>query len=1114
MKVLLLKELLALYDTRKSIWRRASGVDPNKVTLLKGLAGQEVEVDRDLTPQELYEVFVLLLPPKGSSRQLPKAAEFLFNNIRAHSKNEYNAAALLHSATPSFFNEENFSALMQHFHHIEKIMEIWGGLPPQLRTKESLELLQDQVDYLDEISKSLLNYPMSGRYMLVDPTPENFLKICFTSLLSSTTSYAGYGTPEIVIKDFPIHLLTLVNLKNLRDVFIPPKEAAYENRNHYMAKAKILRNDIMKSIILLPKSLRTQESFELLCRKKHVIDASSQFRNLPLEFQTFENLSSLLSIKQNALVIGTFRGLAPGLQTQENFINLIVTAKNCQDGKTFLGVYFNWETFPPALQTLDNFTMLHKKNDKLNQVYHLTRYFRDLGIEGTQENFIKLLSLKFTSNDTHDLETFSVDFFNRLCTNDIINNDLTRLNKAGKAWKLFPKNLKTEVNFDLLVRSEIDKGENAEAIHFLFSSMIENLRTQENFNEIISQAKIIKSFLDVPIGKEIVRVIAQIGRFVGQEIFSYIINIAKLDEHAANLTLYKQFSSTDFIFRHTPAQFRTQENFNIIFNNAANSPDFGSLPEAWELLRLLPQVPPHLFGQNLFNLVVDLAQAANQAARTAGLNRIRAHVEQVLPRGHARNEGNINVRQSTHTSSVHKSVSKSAIGLMDHYSEQIDNEKKLDGVIEALRSWVTKINVDDLGLDDEKMGVKEIVIYKADLAKQLKAANRAIINLVNPSYAFVDPTSKVSIRQLIALVWVALNDDVLCTAPRQDAMRKMIIGLYDIQRGYNLTEDFREVNTQSPDRAICTSGTFNKLMEIPWGIHPLVQLIYLTTQLAGQRIPKAVMELVREHLADMPEGEAKSEDDRTELKKLVNSLMEEGVVIVWDKIKLKLAKRIYEEYGTLYEGGIKDPKFIELIDTGQYVDLEEMRLDKYFDKLKLTASTDGVSASVVSPVLSDAVSASATSSPLSAVESTDSASSSLACLMPNDTISPSSNSSSMGFFSSPNKSASASGSWLISIGNRLDNEIIAVGRFDSKIKAGLLDLKELFNQLNNGEYSLEHIGKLEKNILRLIEEVRQGAEEVSMAQEGSMHCLATLSAISDELMKIKQSMIGSRPGSS
>jgi hypothetical protein len=257
----------------------------------------------------------------------------------------------------------------------------------------------------------------------------------------------------------------------------------------------------------------------------------------------------------------------------------------------------------------------------------------------------------------------------------------------------------------------------------------------------------------------------------------------------------------------------------------------------------------------------------------------------------------LNDAQSTHTSSVHRTVSESATKLIHRYPNVMDPT--------TLNQLITTISAEINALPDGN--------------PQNEAAKRCMVRLGSPEYAYTDASSGVNTRELIALSWRAIHDDEVRVGNLADATRQFVEGLYEIQRGYNLSPTGEDL--QGEDSTICSAGTFNKLMEKLKGIHPDVDIEVISSTLATLKLPIVVKEEVNHYLAARANPSTVSE--LTQFTQQIAQIKEEGVEVIWDAIKDRVAMRIFDEFGSLYNDQ-NDPRFTGFIEAGKDVDLGEL----------------------------------------------------------------------------------------------------------------------------------------------------------------------------------------------
>ncbi|WP_218814700.1 hypothetical protein [Rickettsiella endosymbiont of Dermanyssus gallinae] len=259
---------------------------------------------------------------------------------------------------------------------------------------------------------------------------------------------------------------------------------------------------------------------------------------------------------------------------------------------------------------------------------------------------------------------------------------------------------------------------------------------------------------------------------------------------------------------------------------------------------------------------------------------------------------NINNTQSTHTTSVHQSVSESATRLANLYKSRI-NGACLESTIGKAQTYIN--NLPD---DSEKN----------------TAAKRGFLRIVAPDYTFTDPKSQISIKQLLALVYLAIHDDENRTSSLEDAETQFVEALYEIQREYNLSKSGIDLGGQE-DQYTCSAGAFNKFIEKLVGIHPECRVLFITRETASFKLPIVVREEAMRYLttfANLNTAEALSS-----FTHLITQVKKDGVEVIWEHIRNNIATRMFDEFGRLYRNRA-DPDFTALIEAGKYEELKDL----------------------------------------------------------------------------------------------------------------------------------------------------------------------------------------------
>lgn len=313
---------------------------------------------------------------------------------------------------------------------------------------------------------------------------------------------------------------------------------------------------------------------------------------------------------------------------------------------------------------------------------------------------------------------------------------------------------------------------------------------------------------------------------------------------------------------------------------------------------IFPAIPYHLFTQVVFNQIIIRVQQADQ-------QQLDQYLDQLLARNNPIPVPPlINNDQSTHTASIHQSVSESAAKLLARYGSTLEG----------------------MGLEDTLNKIKAYVEGLDHSFLKNKAAKCCIKRVMATNYIFTDPVSKISFQELLALVFLAIQDDKNRLGNKDDAYLQFIEGLYEIQRGYNLSETGADQG--GVDKPICMAGTFNKLIEKLQSIHPDCEARFITQKIASLKLPAVVHKIVIRHW----KLKALSNPQTTEALFFFTNLVKEITAKFfekhWNEIKGQVAECMFDEFSSLYPAGMNDPKFIGLVEAGEYTSLDLSRFQK------------------------------------------------------------------------------------------------------------------------------------------------------------------------------------------
>lgn len=337
-------------------------------------------------------------------------------------------------------------------------------------------------------------------------------------------------------------------------------------------------------------------------------------------------------------------------------------------------------------------------------------------------------------------------------------------------------------------------------------------------------------------------------------------------------------------------------------------------------------IPEGQKSYNLFNHIITLALNPNRTPEniTRQIFRYLHDTFRIddpfeLP---AEIEPPINQAQSTHTKSVHKSVSESAVRLRNYFHS--------NNIV-----YITHKSLDRLYLDISE------AINNTDQSKKLyqilRLASKAVWRIKNESYGeFVDPMSGVMTRDLLAMIYECLfiEDVRTFTTPNGishiveevDARNRLYQKLYEVANEYNLDENGNIISSKSAAYT-CTPGCFNKVMEAGYTVINLIDILIITRDFALSQMKSMIQHEVINCI------KAALEADKNEGKKLVADLVN-GYPLSkkhYDQIFKKVKEAYSERFSSLYElddNSIDTRKMDTEIEAGiQCIDYEELFKD-------------------------------------------------------------------------------------------------------------------------------------------------------------------------------------------
>ncbi len=268
-----------------------------------------------------------------------------------------------------------------------------------------------------------------------------------------------------------------------------------------------------------------------------------------------------------------------------------------------------------------------------------------------------------------------------------------------------------------------------------------------------------------------------------------------------------------------------------------------------------------------------------------------------------------NPEQSTHTASVHRTVSSSAARLMQRYQEHIKEPRQQ---LYQMQKWLAQYAGPSLIHD-----IYDQYIYLAMCMREANTYSEKLSQIKNImlligrwpfipiEYPFIhqarsglqhiqevqcrhfDFASQITTLQLVALVWTAIHDDDLMNGKRAAVLDRLAQCLSEIPK---------DASCQS---FICPPGIFNKLMESLDKQHPDVEIIYINHDSIVLKFEIIVNEELCLYYLDELEHSPTPETASEILKKLkdLDSLLSCDVI---DNIQKQVDTRMWDEFSSYY----------------------------------------------------------------------------------------------------------------------------------------------------------------------------------------------------------------------
>lgn len=262
------------------------------------------------------------------------------------------------------------------------------------------------------------------------------------------------------------------------------------------------------------------------------------------------------------------------------------------------------------------------------------------------------------------------------------------------------------------------------------------------------------------------------------------------------------------------------------------------------------------------------------------------------------NRNNFNPSQSVHTASINQSVRDSILSLKKRYEVETNNGQKVLKYYEKLKNLV----------------LDKCSLIESDLSKKIKcqAARRALQRIDTGELNYLEKVTNTDIFSLFALIYCAVHDKERIKADLDDFLVLLIDSLYELQRGYNLSETAEDNHLS--DKSICTGGSFAKIFESICALHQDCYLIYVTAQSITNKMICVVNQEVKDYLNKFAYPES---------LKVLNDLKANGLNgDIWQIIKSEVEAKMHAEFDdVLGMSSVSKTDFLNILDSANEVPL-------------------------------------------------------------------------------------------------------------------------------------------------------------------------------------------------